>query len=296
LTSLSAASNDAEWYNKRDDRRLFLMARLKFRISRKEAQTEITLLSGQLASAYPKEDKDRTATVTRATLLPPDAIQDAELIVSVLMALITLVLLIACANVVNLLLAVAVGRRQEAAIKLALGAQKGRLVREFLAETALVCGASAVLGYFIAAIVVLRYSTFNIALPQIGSYSFSLDLRLDTTVAALTAALVFIAIIASGLAPALYASTPNLTQLLGGEIVVGGTKKRARRNILLITEVAVCTLVLVGMGLCERSLYNLRHLDLGFAARNLVLTPIYDPMIKGLSEAQGKEFFSRVRE
>ena len=155
------------------------------------------------------------------------------------------------------------------------------MIREFLGESAIICGASAVFGYLIAAFVVSRYSTINIALPQVGSYSFGLDLRLDAVIVALTAVLVLIAIVASGMAPAVYASTPNLTQVLSGEIVIGGTRKKARRNILLVAEVAICTLVLIGMGLCERSLYNLRHSDLGFTARNLLAISVYDPMVKG---------------
>src|SRR5262249_12001294 len=81
LTSVSAG--DSAWLSKRDARRLFLIARLKPGVSRKQAQAEMTTLSGQLASAYQQEDKDRAAVVTRATLLPPDTIKDAELIVSV---------------------------------------------------------------------------------------------------------------------------------------------------------------------------------------------------------------------
>lgn len=295
LTSLSSSGDNSPWLDTRDARRLFMIARLKPDVSRTEAQAEMAALSAQLAAAYPKEDKDRTAIVTRATLLPPDVIDDAELIVSLLMTLVMLVLLIACANVGNLLLAVAVGRRQEAAIKLALGAQRGRLIREFMGESAIICGASAVLGYFIAAFVISRYSSIDIALPQVGSYSFGFDLRLDATVAALTLALVFIAIAATGLAPAVYASTPNLMQVLGGEIVVGGTRKNFRRNVIVVVQVAVCTVVLIGMGLCERSLYNLRHSDFGFTARNLLVMSVYDPMVKGFPEAQGKELFGRVR-
>ena len=84
-----------------------------------------------------------------------------------------------------------------------------------------------------------------------------------------------VAIFATGLAPALYASRPDLAQVLGGEIVVGGTRKNVRRSALVIVQVAVCTLVLVGMGLCQRSLYNLRHTDPGFSQRNLVAVTIY---------------------
>ena len=94
---------------KHEDRHLILMARLKPGVSRQEAVTEMRVLAGQLRLAYPKEEKDRSIAVSRATLLPPDMIPTAELILAILMGLVLLVLLIACANVANLLLAVAVG-------------------------------------------------------------------------------------------------------------------------------------------------------------------------------------------
>ncbi|SPF40575.1 putative Permease [Candidatus Sulfopaludibacter sp. SbA4] len=294
LTSLGRQEDEAAWRTRRDARRLFLIARLKPGVSRRQAQAEMAALSGQLAAAYPKEDKNRAAVVTRATLLPPDGLRAAELITGILMAVVLLVLLIACANVANLLLAIAVGRRQEASIKLALGAPRGRLIREFLKESAILCAASGALGYAMAAAAIHRYSEITFAFPIYGAISFALNLRLDATVAAVTVALLLIAILATGLSPALYASSPNLAQILGGEIAVGGTRKRARRNTLVIVQVAICTLVLVGMGLCQRNLYNLRHADPGFSARNLVATQVF-PKSGGLTEAQGKEMYGTLR-
>jgi predicted permease len=92
----------------------------------------------------------------------------------------------------------------------------------------------------------------------------------------------------------LYASSPHLATILGGEMVVGGTRKSVRRNILVIAQVAICTLVLVGMGLCQRNLYNLRHVDPGFSARNLVAVQVY-PGSQGKSEAQVKNTYVQLR-
>jgi hypothetical protein len=276
-------------------RALFLIGRLKPNVARRQAQAELTALSAQLASSYPKEDKDRTAVARRATLLPPDQIDDAELLVSVLMTLVILVLLIACANVANLVLALAVGRRQEAAIRLALGAQRVRLIREFLVESAMICIVSGFAGDLVAAFAV-QHSNIDLTVPMAGTYSLVLSLRLDATVVGLALVLLFIAIAATGLAPALYASSPALSQVLSGEIVVGGTKKNLRRNVLVVVQVAVCTLVLFGMGLCERSLYNLRHTDPGFNARNLVAMTVYESLQKNFSKDQGEELFERLRE
>ena len=294
LTSLVKTENNSDWLTQRDARRLVLTARLKPGVSRQQAQLEMAALAGQLATAFPKEDKGRTAVATRATLLPPEALATTELAMGILLGVVLLVLLIACANVANLLLAVAVGRRQEAAIKLALGAPRGRLIREFLRESAILCLVSAVAGFAIAAIGIARFANFTITLPIVGEYSFGIVLKLDATVAAFTSALMLIAILATGIAPALYASSPAVSQILSGELVVGGTRKNLRRNILVIVQVAVCTLVLVGMGLCERNLYNMRHIDPGFSARNLLAIGVY-PTIDNPTEAQGREVQANVR-
>jgi len=289
LTSLPRSDPD---YTKRDARPLFLIARLKRGVSRRQAQADMATLSGQLASAFPKEDKDVSALVTRATLLPPSD-PGIQVAFAILMGFVLLVLLVACANVANLLLAVAVGRRQEASIKLAIGAPRGRLIREFLKESALISAASAAIGYATAAALIARFSDFSIELPMMGAYSLGFTLRLDATVIGATVALMLIAIFATGLAPALYASRPDLAQVLGGEIVVGGTRKNARRKALVIVQVAVCTLVLVGTGLCQRSLYNLRHTDPGFSQRKLVAVTIYPQT--GANEERGKELQKKVR-
>jgi predicted permease len=287
---------------KREERHLILLGRLKPGVSRRQAEAEMRTLTGQLAAAYPatvkeaaaQDEQDRKTVLSRATLLPPDALPTAEAVSAVLLGLVLLVLLIACANVANLLLAMAVGRRREAAIKMALGAQRGRLIREFLMESAMLCAAGGVLGYAIAEAAAARFSNLQMTLPMWGTYAFGLNLHLDWRVAGGTAALVLIAILATGLAPALYASSPQLALMLSGEVAVGGTRKNARRNALVIVQVAVCTLVLVGMGLCERSLYNLRHVDVGFSERNLIADQLYTKN-EGFDEARGKELYGEIR-
>jgi predicted permease len=104
-----------------------------------------------------------------------------------------------------------------------------------------------------------------------------------------------IAIVATGLAPALYASSPNLAQILSSEITLGGTRKNLRRNILVIAQVAVCTVVLVGMGLSLKSLHNLRRVDPGFSARNLVFLLVM-PNAENPTDAKIKEVRQAARD
>ena len=228
-----AQLDDPASFEKRDARRFFLIGRLKPGVSRRQAQAEITMLARQLAEAYPHADKGRTAVLTRASLLPPDALAGAQWVSAIVMALILLVLLIACANVANLLLAAAVGRRQEAAIKLALGAPRGRLIRDFLQESGLLCAAGGLFGFAVASAVVARFNEFTYVFPMYGPYSVGLNLHLDATVAGLTVGLVLLATVATGLAPALYASSPRLAQMLAGEIVAGGGAKSRWRKALV---------------------------------------------------------------
>jgi predicted permease len=283
------------WQTQRTARQLSLLARLKPGVTRRQANAEVATLAGQLASAYPRENNGRTAVVTRATLLPPDAIPTAELMSGILMALVLLVLLIACANVANLLLAVAVGRRQETAIKLALGAPRARLVREFLAESAVLCSTSGVVGYSIATAAVARYSNFTVVLPAAGAFSIGVPLRMDATVTVLAILLMAIATVATGLAPALNASSPGIASILSRDSIAGGTRKRTITNTtLVIVQVAICTLVLIGMGLCQRNLRNLRNVDLGFGARNLIANTVYLEG-EGYNEARGKELYGTLR-
>jgi predicted permease len=294
FTTLVELDSNTDWYTQRAVRRLFLVARLKPGVSREQAQAEMTALSGQLASAFPQEDQHRSAVVARATLLPPDAIPAAELMSSILITLVLLVLAIACANVANLLLALAVGRRKETAIKLALGAPRGRLIRELLKESTLLSTAGGALGFAVAAAIVSRYSDFTVAFPMIGAFSFGLHLRLNATVVAFTLVLMFLASLATGVPPALYASSPELAQFMAGDVDALGTSKSVRRNVLVVAQIAISTLALVGVGLCERNLYNLRHTDLGFSRRNLVGVTVFLES-EGYTEVRGKEFSQTLR-
>ena len=216
----------------------------------------------------------------------------ARLLAAVLMAAALLMLLIACANAANLLLALATQRRQEALIKTALGASRLRLVREFLRETVVLCSFGGVLGYAMALAPLAWLSRFDAPLPVIGAVQIAADLHPGTLVAALTLALIVLASAVSGLAPALYASKPNLASALSGEMAIGGTRRGMLRNAVVVVQVAICTLVLVGTGLCLRGLHNLRQVDPGFSAKKIVM--IF-PDIEGLPKEQGSRLQDQLR-
>jgi predicted permease len=278
----------------RTQRGLLLVARLQRNVTQLQARAELQTMAGQLASAFPQADKDRVAVFTNISVLPPDSRSTAALISGVLILIVLLVLLIACANVANLLLGLAAGRRQEVLIRVALGATRGRLLRQLLTETAILCAASGIAGFLIAMVPLVKLSHFNATLPVLGAFELAANFRADGTVLAMTLGLIFIAGLAAGLAPALNSSKPNLAAAMTGEIAVGGTRKGVLRNALVVIQVAVCTLVIVGVGLCLRSLHNLRAVNPGFTARNIAAVMV-DMQESGYSEAQGRKFYEDTR-
>src|SRR5277367_5657189 len=278
----------------RAQRSLLLVARLKQNTTQQQARAELQALSGQLASAFPQAEKDRVVVLTKNSVLPPDSRSTAALISGVLIAIVLLVLLIACANVANLLLGLATGRRQEVLVRVALGATRGRLLRQLMTETAMLCAASGVAGFLIAMVPLSTLSDFNATLPVLGAFELAANFRADGTVLAMTLGLILIAGLAAGLAPALNSSKPNLAAAMTGEIAVGGTRKGVLRNALVVIQVAVCTLVMVGVGLCLRSLHNLRVVNPGFSARNIAAVMV-DMQESGYSEAQGRKFYEDLR-
>jgi predicted permease len=287
-----------DWHDEdfgRDSRRLILLGSLKPGVSMQQARAELATLSATLARDSPKQDGGHVADLVPATMLPPDGISDARLICGLLLIVIVFILLIACANAANLLLAIATGRRREALIKLALGSSRARLIREFLAETGILCVISAVCGFALASMTLQRLSDFQTTLPGFGLIRIASNLHPDWVVFAATAAMVTIATAATGIAPAMYGSSVSLAGALTGETAIGGTKKGVIRNGLVIIQVAISTVVLVGVGLCYRSIHNLRSVDTGFSARNLVGVQMWLER-EGFTEEKGLAAYAVLRE
>jgi putative ABC transport system permease protein len=285
---------DSQALTNRDARLLTLIGRLRSGVTRQRAGADMRALSGQLAAAYPQADKDRVAVLAPTTALPADWRSTAELISGVLIAIVLMVLLIACANVANLLLGLATGRRQEILIRAALGAARGRLIRQLLTESAILCAVGGTGGFLVASVSLAEFSQFKVPNSILGTFTLAANFRTNGAVLAMTLALILIATLVTGLTPAIYASSANVASALSGEAVVGGTRKNVIRNALVVIQVAVCTLVVVGFGLCLRSLHNLRDVNLGFSPQNLVATMI-DTQSSGFSEAQGLNLYKELK-
>jgi predicted permease len=222
----------------------------------------------------------------------PELQQRLETPLLVLMAMVGLVVLIACANVANLLLARASARQKEIAVRLAIGAGRGHLVRQLLAESLGLSLLGALAGLPIAAFttgVLLRTLPFE-------GIALTLSSGLDRRVVLFALALAVVTAVLVGLVPALQATRPNLVSALRQEGAVTGASGPLRfRKGLVIAQVALSALLLVGAGLFTRSLSNLRAVDPGFRSEG-VLTFGLTPRRSGYSVEATLDVLARVRE
>ena len=294
-TNFSTNQQTQDWRADRSNRFLYLVGRLKPGVTRPQARAELRILSAHLAAAYPKTDKDRIAQLTEMSMLPVDSVSSAKIISALILAIVGLVIFAACSNVANLLLALASVRRHEILVRAAMGATRARLIRQLLLDSTLIAAGGGVLGFLLAYLGLRQLMQFKPYIPGIGLLPLTIDFRPDIRVAVATIALVFVAGLATGLVPGLYSSAPNLAGALSGELAVGGTRKGRIRRSLVAIQVAVCTVVLIGVGLCFRSLRNLESVDLGFSARNLAILT-FDLQANGYSEEQGRNFYLRMRD
>ena len=297
LSAATAISHqNSDWLADRSSRSLSLIGRLKPGATRQQALAEMQGLSRQLAAAYPETNKNRLAALTETSMLPPDAMSSAKLMGGLLLAVVALVLFAACANVANLLLALAGARRQEILIRAALGATRMSLVRQLLVDSVVISVMGGVLGFLFASYGLRRLIDFKPFFPGIGVIPITLDFRPDFTVVSVMVAVVFLAGLCTGLLPSLHASIPNLAAALNGESAIGGTRRGRLRSFLVVLQVSACTVVLIGVGLCLKSLHNLQHVKVGYSARNIALYEIDDLRSNGYSEQQGRALFDRLRE
>jgi predicted permease len=213
-----------------------------------------------------------------------------------MMGIVGLVLLIACANVANLLLARANARRREIAIRLALGASRGRLIRQLLTESILLSLLGGAIGLLVAqwfaALVPLGGPELDFA-----TIDFSYDLSLDRRILGFTLAASIINGLVFGILPALKASRPDLVPALKGETMPATSRWRrfGAGSVLVAAQVALSLMLLVGAGLFVKSLLNVQELNPGFESNNILLASV-DVGVHGYDRARGQNFFRDIVE
>lgn len=282
-----------EWMLRdRKTRDLNGLARLRPGVRIERARAEIAGLARELARAHPYENGGMTATLLpleqasgprRALLVP----------LQILMAACGALLLIICANMANLLLARAVGRRRELGVRVALGAGRWRLARQLLTESLLLAGLGAVAGLPLALALGRSLETL---LPRSG-LPFHLDLRLNANVMAFTLLLAIAAALLAGLYPVIHACRTSLHETLaeGGRGASAAVRTRRMRSLLVVGEVALALVTLIGAGLFARSFERARRIDPGFDPGGVLVSQFYLDS-SGYSLAQRRQFCLRLRE
>jgi predicted permease len=277
----------------RGSRWLMVMGRLKPGATVPQAQANIAAIASHLEHEYPQTNERLGIAVYSVMQSPFSLKHDMRPALAILMAAVAVVLLIACANVANLLLVRAASRRKEIAVRLALGGSRGRLVRQMLTESLVLASLGAALGLAIAFWTARSLAAF---LPPYANRA-SFDTRPDTVVFAFTLGLTLITTLLFGLAPTLHASKQDLvTAMKDSTAAVGrGPRKISLRHALVIIQVALSMMALISAGLFVRSLREAYKADPGFDPHGVLLAS-FDPFLSGYDESRGREFYRRLVE
>jgi putative ABC transport system permease protein len=240
------------------------VGRLRSGVTLAQMQADLDATYKQLQSEYPKENSNIGAS---GGFFLDEVLGGIRPVLYVIVAAVGLVLLIACANVANLLLGRASSRQRELSLRLALGARRGRIVRQLLTESVLLSGIGGALGIALAwagVRVLLSLRPSNV--PRL------IDIHLDPTVLAFALVLSVVTGIAFGVIPALDAVRGDLVGSIrdGGRGATSGVQRLRVRSALMVTEVALALVLLVSAGLLLRSVQNLTRVDIGADPRNVV--------------------------
>ena len=281
----------SNWLDSRDSDNLFTVGRLKPGVSAQQATAALAVLTAQLAKEHPKDNAGRGVRLIPPGLFIP-SIRDSVFAFSSVLAVVGgLVLLLACVNLANLLLARATERRKEIAIRLAVGASRWRLVRQLLTESVMLSVAGGGLGLLLAGWI--THVVSSLQLPS--EFTLFFDVRIDGRVLAFTLALSLLTGVLFSLIPALQSSKPDLIPSLKEEGSLAGFRRSRLRNVLVILQIALSLVLLISSGLIVRSLQAAQHLRPGFNPEHAA-TISFDVALQGYNEAKGRAFYKTVLE
>ena len=270
---------------------LYPTARLKNGVTRAGAEAALQIVASNLDRRYPRAYEKRRFRLEPADALVIGMVQ-ARTLLGTLMAVVGLVLLVACANVANLLLARAAARQQEIGVRLAIGAGRSRLIRQLLTESVLLSACGAAGGIALAWTATRLIGKLQTALP----YPVALDLTIDWRVLLFTVGLAVFTGLLFGLVPALKSTRLEFVSLLKDDAAaVSGPTRFQLKNGLVVVQVALSLVLLVAAGLFLRSLNNSATAPLGMNPGNVLLLS-FDPRAAGYSNEKAERMFGNLLE
>lgn len=283
-----------DWFGMRDAAWLKAFGRLKPGVMIDQAQADLAAIAQRLAREYPETNQKVGVRLAAGLGLPPSARDRISRFVKLPTVIAGIVLLIVCANIAGMTLTRAVARQKEIGIRLALGANRWRIIRQLLAESLLLAIAGGLLGLFFG-----RWlgDWLRMSLPESYlSMPLKFEVAPDMRVFGFTLAITVLTGLLSGLAPAWQSSRLDLIPLLKDGPGGGGRVGRFRlRELLVVAQVALSLALLVAAGLCVRTLHNARAIDTGFD-NDRVLTARIDLGRQNYTETQGQVFYQRLLE
>ncbi|HXN51215.1 MAG TPA: ABC transporter permease [Candidatus Acidoferrum sp.] len=264
--------------------------RLKDGVSLAAAEASLKTVAAGLENAFPTDNAGRSVALTPLAEAAVGANNRSQITLAggLMMGIVGLVLLIACVNLANLLLAQAAGREKEIGVRAAMGASRGRVIQQLLTESIVLAFLSALAGLAIA--YGGRSVLWSFRPPFIADSD--LDLGFDTHVLLFTLSIALLTALLIGVAPALKAARPNLIEVLkvGGRGNTVGWASSPFRSMLVVTEIALALVALVGAGLFIRSMQNAQRIDPGFESTNLFMFN-FDLGALHYDEGRGQQFF-----
>ena len=280
-----------DWLNERGVENTFMQGRLKPGVSKPQAEAALNSIAAQLESEYPNFNEGKRVKVASPGLMGGMMRGAVMGFAGLLMAVVGLVLLLACTNLANLLLARVTERRKEIAVRLALGASRFRLVRQLLTESVLLAVIGGALGLLLAFWIVDLVAAFK---PPIN-VPLAIELQIDHRVLLFTGAISIVTGILFGLLPALQATKTDLVSALKDEAATGGYRRSYLKNGLIVFQVALSLVLLISGGLMLRGLQRAQTLELGFIPQNAVEVS-FDLRLQGYDRARSKEFQKQLLE
>ncbi len=288
-----AAQGDTSIFTSRTDRGVRVLGTLKPGVSIEQAEAALNVTAKQLAQEYPQADEGQVARVFPEKLARPEpaVATTMPLVTIIFLTMVGLVLLVACVNVANLLLARASAREREISIRAAMGAGRMRLIRQLLTESLLL----AILGGVAGAVAGNWACHLLNGLRPFGDFPLRLAFVFDWRVFGYTTGAAVLAGIVAGLAPALRAARADVNEVLreGGRGTIGDSGRHWLRHALVVAQVAGSLVLLVTAGLFVRSLQNAESTDLGFDPHNVLNVGI-DPGLQGYDQKRSEALLRSV--